>query len=82
MADISLYAISVCIQAVDNMIVELEESLDSGTDGNSADLQDFILSYEKVALELKKAYVKEWEPTSNYPSYEKLMEGRKDRWGG
>lgn len=81
MAEISLSAASVCIQAVDDMIVKLEELLASGTEDNPADIQDFILSYDKVALELKKAYKKEWSPASNYPSYEKLMEGRQDRWG-
>lgn len=80
MADISLNAIAVCIQAVDNMIVELENSLASETEDNPADLQEFIFSYEKVALELKRAYKTEWEPTSNCPSYEKLMEGSQDRW--
>lgn len=81
MADISLSAISVCILAVDDMIVKFEDLLASGTEDNPADLQDLIFSYEKIALELKQAYKKDWKPTSNFPSYEELMEGRQDRWG-
>jgi|LSQX01.3.fsa_nt_gb hypothetical protein len=80
MAEITLSALSVCIQAVDDLIIKYDDLLTSGTEEDLNDLQMIILSYEKIALELKKAYKKEWEPTINLPSYEELMEGRQDRW--
>lgn len=72
MADISLGAVMMSIQALKKEIARLEGLLSSQTLSDGADVQDLLFAYESAESELKAIYVEKQRFTSNFPDYESL----------
>lgn len=72
MADISIGALMMSIQAVNKEIVRLEALLQTDGLSDGAECQDLLFSYEQTAEELKMAYIEKKKFASNYPEYDSL----------
>ena len=72
MADISIGALMMSIQAVKKEISNLENLLSSETLSDGADIQDLLCAYEETESELKSLYIEKQKYTKNYPEYESL----------
>ena len=72
--DIDINTIAMSIQAIAKEIARLEGLLQSETLTDGADIQDLILQYENAAEELRVIYIRLQKHTSNYPSYDNLIE--------
>jgi hypothetical protein len=72
MADISIGALMMAIQAVNKEVVRLEMLLQSENLDDEADIQELLFSYEQTAEELKQLYIEKQKFAVNYPDYESL----------
>jgi hypothetical protein len=74
MAVISIGALMVSIQAVNQQILKLELLL-SSEPSDAAGLQDLLFSYEQTAEELRVLYLEKKKFAENFPDYELLLGG-------
>ncbi len=69
---------SMAIQAVHIEIQKILAPVKGDVSKLDSDSGELLLCYERAEMELKSAYMKERESTSNFPPYEELI--KELRW--
>jgi hypothetical protein len=75
MPNVNGMTLAMAIQAVDFKIADIERAIAALPEDEGADLESLLLSYDKAAQALKRAYDEARAEADNLPPYEKLVRG-------